>query len=75
MKYNLIYAYNTASYIVYTVTSRDPNKNGRKVYIPKDIDYDNPLIETDIIFSEPTPKKDGRKRTKPVYRNDDPCLF
>ena len=69
MKYNLIYEYSTKSYHRYRITSRDPIKNGRYVYIPRDISFDDPLVETDIIIEEPKIRKDGKKRTKAIERN------
>lgn len=75
MKYRLNYSYSTVNYHVYIVTSRDPNKHGRKVYIPRDITYYNPLVETDIIFSEPGLPGDGKKRVKARERNENIPIF
>jgi hypothetical protein len=62
MKHNLIYSYTTAAYHVYICSSRDPNKNGAKFYLPRCNSYDLAKIETDVIISEPP--KNTRKVNK-----------
>lgn len=70
MKYRLRYSYTTPNCHVYVCESRDPKKDGIKIWLPRFNMPNSPLVNCELMLSDNpiNPSSKLHQRAKVVYK-------